>query len=258
MVNRCFETEQVGNVLLISLNKPPVNALTLANYGELADLFEGLGADGEPDVAVLRSASSRAFCAGADISESPTMDAVTNEKRQRESRRLFSAIRHCPIPVIAAVNAPALGAGLVLAEVCDIRLAGPRATFGLPEINVGKCGGGRHTSRLASQGIVRLMYFTGRALNVEEARDAGIVDRLVPGDDDALHAAALELAQDIARKSPLAIRYAKESLNLAEELPIEDGYVVEQQFTMRLAATLDGQEAAAAFIEKREPQWKRA
>jgi len=102
------------------------------------------------------------------------------------------------------------------------------------------------------------MYFTGRALDVNEAREAGIVDRIVPGDDDSLHLAALELAQEISSKSPTAIRYAKESLNLVEELPIEKGYIVEQQYTMRLASTADGQEAAMAFLEKREPRWNRA
>jgi enoyl-CoA hydratase len=252
-----FRLERDGQVAVVTLDRPPVNALSQAAYAELAQLFEGFGPDDRFDVVLIRSASPRAFCAGADLSESRSATATDNAERQFASRRLFTNVRKCKIPVIVAVNGPALGAGLVLAACGDIRLAGPHATFGLPEINVGKGGGGRHMMRIIPQGLVRLMYFTGRPINATQARGAGLVDMLISGDDQDLDRAALELAHEIAGKSPLALRLTKEGLNLSESLPTEDGYAVEQQFSMRLAETHDGKEAAAAYLEKRPPVWER-
>ena len=91
------------------------------------------------------------------------------------TRRTFSSIRHSLIPVIAAVNGPALGAGCVIATCCDIRLAAEAATFGLPEIHVGRCGGGAHVGRLVSQGTLRRMFFTGEPLSAAEAYRVGLV-----------------------------------------------------------------------------------
>jgi enoyl-CoA hydratase len=253
----CYTLRRDENVAVVSLDRPPVNALSQANYAELAEFFEDVGDLDGPDVVLLRSAQPRAFCAGADIRDRPSTEALGNAERQRQSRRLFTAVRRCKIPVIASVNAAALGAGFALAASCDIRVAGPRALFGLPEINVGKGGGGRHALHVATPGVVRLMYFTGRPLDVDQAHIAGIVDIRIDGDDDELDRVSLALAYEIAQKSPLALRFGKEALLLAEDLPVEAGYHVEQQFSMRLAETADGKEAAQAFIEKRSPAWKR-
>jgi enoyl-CoA hydratase len=253
----CYSLEITGNVAVLSLDRPPVNALSHSNYAELASFFESLGAMDGPDVVLVRSAQERAFCAGADIREAPEASPLDNAERQRLTRRLFTSVRRCPVPVIASVNAAALGAGFALAASCDIRVAGPRATFGLPEINVGKGGGGRHAMYLAPPGIVRLLYFTGRPLDVGQAQAANIVDIRV--DDEArLDEVARALAQEIAGKSPLALRLGKEALLLAEDLGVEEGYRAEQQFSMRLAMTDDGAEAAKAFLEKRPPVWARS
>ena len=106
---------------------------------------------------------TRAFCAGLDLKEFLAAKPEEDPERAKIVRRTFSAVRHCAIPVIAAVNGPALGAGCVLASVCDIRIAAATATFGLPEINVGRCGGGAHMGRYVPQGMLRKMFFTGRA-----------------------------------------------------------------------------------------------
>jgi enoyl-CoA hydratase len=156
--------------------------------------------------------------------------------------------------VIAAVNGPALGAGQVLASVADIRIASERATFGTPEINVGRCGGGAHLGRLVPPGMLRLMYFTGEPISAWEAHRVGLVDQLVSA--KRLMPAARELAQTIAAKSPLGLRLAKEALNRAEWLPVEDGYALEQQYSTRLMATDDAREAARAAVEKRSPVFK--
>ena len=139
---------------------------------------------------------TRAFCAGLDLKEFLAATPEQDPERAKIVRRTFSAVRHCAIPVIAAVNGPALGAGCVLASVCDIRLAAPNATFGLPEINVGRCGGGAHMGRHMPQGLLRRMFFTGKPIGAEEAQRFGFVDEIVPADGP--DAGGDELAETIA------------------------------------------------------------
>ena len=241
-------TDQVATV---TLARPPVNALTIALYEEIADIFETLGDGDGANCAIFTAEGTRAFCAGLDLKEFLAASVDDDPKRAAIVRRTFAAVRHCAIPVIAAVNGPALGAGCVLASVCDIRIAAEKATFGLPEINVGRCGGGAHMGRLVPQGLLRRMFFTGKPIDADEAYRAGFVDRVVTGDD--LMPAATELATDISRKSPLGLRYGKQALNEAEFLPVEEGYAREQGYSTKLMHTEDAREATRAVVEKRAP-----
>jgi enoyl-CoA hydratase/carnithine racemase len=243
----------VGRVATVTLDRAPVNALRTQSYVELEQALIAIAADLKVSVAVLRSSSDRIFSAGADVKELP-MPPDADEARQRLSRRVFERVLRFPVPVICAVPGPALGGGCALAAVCDIRLATTTATFGLPEINVGRAGGGRFLMRLLPQGVVRHAYFTGRAIGADDAFRLGLVSALYP-DAGALDEAAQALADELAAKSPTAIRLAKQSLDLAEELPVEKGYEAEQQFSLRLAGTPDAVEAARAFREKRPPNW---
>ncbi len=246
--------ETRDKVVHVTLNRPPVNALTIALYAEIADLFEAIGQRMDVHCAVLGASGEKAFCAGLDLNEFMAARVEDDEARAAVVRRTFAAIRHCAIPVIAAVNGPALGAGCVIASVCDIRLAAPNATFGLPEINVGRCGGTAHMGRHLPQGLLRRMFFTGKPIGAEEALKAGFVDRIVPLAELANEAAAL--AGVIAAKSPLGLRMGKEALNRVEFMPVEDGYTLEQSFSTRLLATEDAREATRAAIEKRQPVFK--
>jgi len=167
------------------------------------------------------------------------------------ARRTFSAILDCAVPVIAAVNGPALGAGAVLAAMCDIRLASEDATFGLPEINVGRCGGGAPLGRLLPQGVVRRMFFTGQPISAAEAYRLGFVQSVTAADD--LMEEARRLAAVIASKAPLGIRYGKAALNEVEGLPVKEGYAIEQRYSTKLMATEDAREATRAVLEKRPP-----
>jgi enoyl-CoA hydratase len=242
-----------GRVGTLSLARLPVNALRTQTYRELAASLRALQDDRQCSAIVIRSAVPGIFCAGADVRELP-MPREQDEARQSLTRAFFSQVLHSPVPVICAVDGPALGAGCQLAAACDVRLATRNARFGVPEITVGRCGGGRYLMRVLPMGTVRRMYFTGRPIDAEEAHRLGMVAELFE-DADALHARAVELATDIAARSPVAVRLAKQSLDLAEGLGLEAGYEVEQQFSLRLAATPDAAEAAAAFREKREPRW---
>jgi enoyl-CoA hydratase len=169
-------------------------------------------------------------------------------------RRTFSAVYRCPIPVIAAINGPALGAGSVLATVCDIRIAASNARFGTPEINVGRCGGAAHHGRLIPQGALRRMYFTGEPIGAQEAFRLGLIDEVV--EPENLMPTALKLAAKIAAKSPLGLRYAKQALNDIESMPLEAAYEHEQGYSTKLMHTEDAREATRASVEKRPPVFK--
>lgn len=242
-----------GRVGVLSLARPPVNALRTQTYHELAASLRALQEDRACSVVVIRSAVPGIFCAGADVKELPLPREV-DEERQALARAVFSQVLRSPVPVICAVDGAALGAGCQLAAACDVRIATRGARFGVPEITVGRCGGGRYLMRVLPMGTVRQMYFTGRPIGAEEAHRQGMVSELLE-DGASLDARARELAGDVAAKSPTALRLAKQSLDLAEDLDVQAGYAVEQQFSLRLAATPDAAEAAAAFREKRAPRW---
>ena len=240
-------------VALVTLDRQPVNALTIALYGEIAELFESFAGRQDVNCAVLAAAGTRAFCAGLDLHEFLAASADDDEERAAIVRRCFAAVRHCAVPVIAAVNGPALGAGCVLASVADIRLASPNARFSLPEINVGRCGGTAHLGRHLPQGVLRHMVFTGLPLSVEDAHRFGFVQEIVG--QESLLPRAMELAALIAGKAPLGLRLGKESMNAAEFLPVEEGYAGEQVYSTRLMRTEDAREATRAVVEKRAPVW---
>jgi enoyl-CoA hydratase len=164
------------------------------------------------------------------------------------------SITDCAVPVIAAVNGPAIGAGLAFAACCDIIVAADTATFGVTEINVGLLGASAHVSMLVGRHKAREMFFTGEMVTAAELHRLGAVSRVVPRAD--LDAAARELAGVLASKSPLAMRLAKASMNHVEDLPLKEAYRIEQTYTDRLVRFEDSAEARAAFFEKREPNWK--
>jgi enoyl-CoA hydratase len=245
-----------GRVAVVTLQREPVNALTVETYREITEQFRSLSVRDDVSVVVLRSGLSH-FSAGADIKDLEEHllagDADYDRARQVAARELFDSILNCALPVIACISGSALGAGAVMAACCDLRVASASARIGLTEVNVGRCGGGRHLSRILPQGWVRKMYFTGVPLEAVEAHRLGAIEELAPAGTEFER--ALELASSIASKSPLALRLGKEALNRSESMTIDDGYAVEQEYTLRLGASADAIEAAAAFREKREPAW---
>jgi enoyl-CoA hydratase len=243
-----------GAVATVTLNRPPVNAVTLAHYRQLGEIFEELGRSSTVNCAIFTATGTRAFCAGLDLHEFLAAKVEDDQERAAVVRESFSRIRHCAIPVIAAVNGPALGAGAVFAAVCDIRIASQTAKFSMPEINVGRCGGGAHLGRLVNQGALRRLFFTGQPITADEALRIGLVDEVVPGAN--LAQTALSLATTIAAKSPLGLRLGKQSLNDIEGLPVEDGYAIEQGYSTKLMATKDAREATRATLEKRAPVFR--
>ncbi|MBI5090244.1 MAG: enoyl-CoA hydratase/isomerase family protein [Actinobacteria bacterium] len=245
--------EVTGRVGVLTLQRPKVNAFATGTWQALDVALASLAGHDRMSAVVLRSGLPTIFSAGADVTELPMTPAV-DEARQALTRRVLASVVAFPVPIVCAVPGPALGGGCALAAACDIRLATRSARFGLPEIDVGRCGGARHLMRHLPQSVVRHAAFTGKPISAIDAHRLGFVSELFDTADE-LDEAALDLAADIAGKSPTAVRLAKQSLDLAEELPLLPGYAVEQQFSLRLARTDDAAEAALAFREQRPPRW---
>jgi enoyl-CoA hydratase len=245
--------DKVGKVATVTLDIPPVNALSQARYQELTEIFSSFAGHNDVHCVVLGARGAKAFCAGLDLKEFKEQSVEKDPERALIVRAAYKAVQTCAIPVIAAVDGPALGAGCALAAMCDIRIASERATFGMPEINVGRCGGGAFMGRLVPQGMLRLMYFTGEPISAWEAHRIGLIEQVVPS--RKLERTALDLAETIASKSPIGLRLAKRALNESEFLAVHEGYIVEQGYSTKLLATEDAREATRAVLEKRAPNF---
>jgi enoyl-CoA hydratase len=249
--------EIADRVAAVTLDRPPVNALSSGFYEQVSAALERIADNSQVSVMVLMSASARAFCAGADVTELAALSgpgaAQADARRQELARRVFGQLLDLPQPSIAVVDGPAIGAGAVIAACADMRMGSPRASFALPEVAVGRCGGGRHLMRHLPQGIVRRMFFTAQPLTSDEALRFGFLDSV--HDSAALVGAAMTRARDIAAYSPLALRLGKAALNESESLPVQEGYAVEQRYTLELARSADSREALAARREKRAPHF---
>jgi enoyl-CoA hydratase len=216
----------------IVMNNPPVNALPVAGWFELARQVTAAGEDPSTRVVVLR-AEGRGFNAGVDIKEmqrTPGFDALLGANRGCFAA--FKAIYECAVPVIAAVHGFCLGGGIGLVGNSDVIVAADDATFGLPEVERGALGAATHLSRLVPQHKMRAMVYTAATATAFELHAFGSVHSVVPFSQ--LRDAALALAQDIAAKDPFVIRRAKESLNGIDLWDVNRSYRYEQGFTFEL------------------------
>jgi enoyl-CoA hydratase len=249
--------EITDGVAAVTLDRPPVNALSSGFYEEISAALERIAASPQVSVVVLLSASGRAFCAGADVTELAALSgpeaAQADARRQGLAWRVFGQLLDLPQPSIAVVDGPAIGAGAVIASCADMRMGSPRASFALTEVAVGRCGGSRHLMRHLPQGIVRRMFFTAQPLASDEALRFGFLDSVQ--DSAGLVQAAMTRARGIAAYSPLALRLGKAALNESEPLPVQEGYAAEQRYTLQLARSDDAREALAARRDKREPRF---
>ena len=246
----------LDNVARITFSRPPVNAVDIRAMREIHIAFSEVGDDDEVRAVVFTSTGGKAFCAGADLKAfagEQDVDLAHRIDEGMSARRAFSAIRHCPVPVIAAVNGAAIGAGMAMAAVCDVIVADRTARFGATEINVGLLGAVNYLRRMVGEYRAREMFFTGELASAEELHARGAIARVV--EPDELQAAALEIARTIATKSPIAMRLAKDAINRTEGVELEHAYRIEQDYTARLRQFQDSREAAAAFLEKRTPHW---
>ena len=241
-------------IAVVTIDYPPVNAMAVDAYGHIIEIFDELHDRDDARVVVLTATGERAFCAGVDVRSRIPGAPAPRKDHGRTAREGFNSIYECPIPVIGAINGPTLGAGIGLAASCDYLIASEKATFGLPEIDVGLLGGARHSFRLFPQGVVRRMHYTAERLSAQEAYRLGAVHKVVP--PGRLMEEAMSDAAIIAAKMPIGIRLAKEGLNTVEWMDLKNGYRFEQTRTAVLQLTEDAAEAKRAFVEKRTPVFK--
>ena len=247
------ETHQ--RVGLIRFNRPKaLNALNATVLMELNKALNNFDRDGRVGAMVI-TGDERAFAAGADIKEMAEASAV--EMLQRDHISSFDGIMQIKKPVIAAVSGWCVGGGNEMAMSCDMIVASETAKFGQPEINLGVipgAGGTQRLTRAVGKAIAMEMVLNNRTLTAQEALDFGLVNRVVPV--ESYLDEALELANEIADRAPLAIRFGKEAVNQAFESPLSDGLAEERRAFYFLFASQDQKEGMQAFIEKRTPNWQ--
>ena len=258
MTYETITTETRGAVTLITLNRPKaLNALNAQILDELIQAFDAYQADDGQRCAVLTGSGEKAFAAGADIKEmadKPMADFYVEDFFSRWTSHIVKAVRK---PWIAAVNGFALGGGCELAMMADFILASDSAKFGQPEIKLGVApgmGGSQRLTRAVGKSKAMEMCLTGRMMDAEEAERAGLVARIVPAAD--LLDEAMKSASAIAAMPPLAAMVNKEMVNAAYETTLDQGLLHERRLFQILTGTQDKAEGMAAFIEKREGQWK--
>jgi enoyl-CoA hydratase len=242
-----IELHASGAVAEVVIDYPPVNALPVQGWLDLAEAVTSAGAD--PGVrAVVLAATGRGFCAGVDIKEmqrTPGHEALVGASRGCAAA--FAAVYDCAVPVIAAVQGFCLGGGVGLAGNADIVVAAQDATFGLPEVDRGALGAATHLSRLVPQQLMRAMVYTCRTVPARQLLAFGTVLDVVPAAE--LRAAALAVAGQVAAKNPEIIALAKQSLNGIDPVDVKRSYRYEQGFTFELNLTGVSDAARQAFLD---------
>jgi enoyl-CoA hydratase len=251
-------TEQDGLVAVVTLDNPPMNALSTALLEQLEAEIDRLDADEGTRAIVLRGGGERAFVAGADIKEFPALrEAATQEGGSaRGLQKLGARMDASHTPFVAAIQGFCLGGGLELAMCCDVRVCADDARLGQPEIKLGLIPGGGGTQRLprlVGIGRAMLLNLTGDFVDAATAYDWELVEKVVPREE--LLDAALEVARAIAQRSPVAVGMLRELARTTRDLSLEEGLRREAEGFRRCLQSDDGLEGVSAFIEKREPQF---
>ena len=248
-------TERREAVALVTIDNPPMNALSAALLDELEAEIDALDADAGVRAIILRGGGDRAFVAGADIKEFPALRETASEGGSaRGIQRLGHRMDAADTPFVAAIHGYCLGGGLELAMCCDVRVCADNATLGQPEIQLGLIPGGGGTQRLprlVGQGRAMFLNLTGDFVDADTAYQWGLVERVVPAAE--LEGAAIAIADRIASRSPHAVAVLRELARTTRDLPLGEGLRREADGFVRCLRSEDGAEGVAAFIEKRPP-----
>ncbi len=240
----------------ITIDRPPVNAMSRAVVAALESALDTLAADAGTRVALLRGAGPRGLSAGADITEFPALLEPNADTRGEGIQRLAGRVEAFPKPLIVAIHGFCMGGALEIALACDIRIAAEDARIGLPEIRIGILPGGGGTQRLprvVGPGRARLMIFGGEPISGRRAAEWGLVEEAV-GPAEVFDAAAA-IARTLAAQSPHSLEVIKALLRETADARLRDGLQAETAALARLLAHPDAREGIAAFLGKREPRW---
>lgn len=245
-------------IAVVTLDRPPVNALSFAVLDELSRAMRSLDEERSLRVVILTGKGEKAFAAGADIAELAVLQTAVEAKvAARTGQALTRQIERMHLPVIAAINGFALGGGCELAMACDIRVASRSAKLGQPEVNLGIMpgyGGSQRTLRLAGRAQAMYLCLTGDLIDADEALRIGLVNRVVPPSD--LMEEAHRIAATVASKGPLAISACKRAIDAGANLSLDDALEVEADEFAKLIESDDFKEGTSAFLEKRAPRFR--
>ncbi|WHY89038.1 enoyl-CoA hydratase-related protein [Neobacillus novalis] len=242
---------------VITIDHPPVNALNRQIMDEFEQTLEELKRNSNAQAIIITGAGEKAFVAGADITQFLDITPEIGYELTKIGQRIFDQLEAFDIPVIAAIDGFALGAGCELAMACDMRIAGEKAKFGQPEVNLGIIpgyGGTQRLPRLVGAGKAKELIFTGDVIEASEAYRIGLVDILVPS-GEAL-SQALSLSAKIQKKAPFAIGAAKKAITKGLDLPLADALNLEAELFKELCSTEDQKEGARAFLAKEKPRFQ--
>ena len=255
MTYQILKIEKNGPVLVVTINRPEsLNALNTAFFDELDNFTANEALD--PSIrAVIITGTGKAFVAGADIAEMVHKNSEEAAEFSRRGQQSFQSLSTLPVPVIAAVNGFALGGGMELAMACDFRIASANAKFGQPEVNLGLIpgyAGTQRLSRLTNLGTALWLLTTGEAISAVDARDAGLVQKVV--EPENLMEEALRIANLIASRGPEAVKLVKSVTRKGYHLPFITACELEAQ-NFGVPFGNEGTEGMTAFLEKRKPNW---
>ncbi|HYG91745.1 MAG TPA: enoyl-CoA hydratase-related protein [Azospirillum sp.] len=249
--------ERTGAVTVLIIDRPQArNALDPPTAAALREALLGFEADAEARVAVITGAGDKAFCAGADLSQVRGEDSPPAVQALDPVNQGLVTDPGLTKPLIAAINGYALGAGLELALVCDIRVAADTASFALPEVQIGSLpgsGGTQRLSRVVGLGPALHLTLTGERVDAAEALRIGLVTRVVPAAE--LRSEAMRIAERIAANAPLSVRAAKRAVRQGAEMDLAAGLALERLLFTTLKTTEDRAEGRRAFAEKRSPRF---
>ncbi len=252
----CLSLERSERIATITLDNPPVNALSQALVADMAALTKELAGDDDLSVVIFRSKLEH-FCAGADLKERARTPENAIAAVVGNISSTFQAIAELPQPVIASVNGSALGGGAELALACDFRFMTPNTRFGLAEVSLGiipGAGGTVRLPRLVGASVAKDLIFNARIIDGEACHRLGLADRMVPTAE--LDESVRDYAEQLARQAPLALRAAKRAIHAARDLPLIAGLEHEGSIYKTLIPTADRLEGIAAFQAKRRPKWE--
>ncbi len=252
-----LSVKKENKAAIITINRPPANALAKGLLAELSELLNELKEDKETRVILLHG-DGRFFSAGADIKEFTTIKSGEEFAELAENgQNLFETMDNYPKPIVAAIHGAALGGGLELAMACHLRLVGENAKLGLPELQLGLIpgfGGTQRLPRFVGTAKAAEMMFTSEPISGKEAVQWGLANKAYP--EDELFDQAKKLVFKIAKKSPVSMKAAIELLNYQKTDKFHEGIKREAELFGEMFMSKDGQEGINAFIEKREPNFK--
>ena len=253
-----LETVQDGKIGLLKINNPEKrNALSAEMIQEMNDALDFIQDDQDMRAVILKSSTPGMFCSGADLKERLKVSNEETEQIVMGLRKTFHRFYTIPVPTVACIDGPCFGGGIELAIATDIRIATQTTKIGFPETGLGiipGAGGTARLPRIISPNKAKELILTGQVLSSNKAANLSIVNYVVEDYDEA-YQKALELAEQVSKKAPLAIRAAKSAINASINLTLDEALVSEGEHYKTIVDTEDRIEGLKAFVEKRKPQY---